>query len=300
MPRIRSLKPEAPQHRRVGRLSDRGFRLWIGGITRADDEGRFLVDLGELRLLIFGYQEATTTADVGGALNEIASFGLLLLYVADAMLLAEFPSWKDHQKIDRPRPSKLPSSQQGTVVASVAEAERLLQDHSSSPRRTLDESSTSPRETPPGIGSDPGSDLEGIGSEGSPRGTVPAPDGALREAARKSRSDGKGALDQVSENGFGRFWQTYPRKKAKQDALKAWRRFAPDAQLQARILSALQEQIASDDWRRDGGKFIPYAATWLNGRRWEDEADRPLKSLGQRLWEEGQRLKEEEAQHGRG
>ena len=27
----------------------------------------------------------------------------------------------------------------------------------------------------------------------------------------------------------------------------------------------------SHDWTKDGGQFIPHAATWLNGKRWEDE-----------------------------
>src|SRR6266478_4836569 len=59
-PRIRSLKPEALQHRKVGRLSDRSFRLWLGLITQADDEGRMIWDPAQFRLLVFGYQEITT------------------------------------------------------------------------------------------------------------------------------------------------------------------------------------------------------------------------------------------------
>lgn len=38
------------------------------------------------------------------------------------------------------------------------------------------------------------------------------------------------------------------------------------------MLAALERQGKSDQWRRDGGQYIPHAATWLNGRRWEDEA----------------------------
>ncbi len=75
----------------------------------------------------------------------------------------------------------------------------------------------------------------------------------------------KGKVD-----GFSEFWQAYPRKTAKQAALKAWNKLKPDADLQQTILSALEQQKRSVQWQKDGGQFIPYPATWLNGRRWED------------------------------
>lgn len=75
---------------------------------------------------------------------------------------------------------------------------------------------------------------------------------------------------EADETDFDRFWSAYPRKTAKQDALKAWRRLAPDPALLAIILTALDTHKHSDQWTRDGGRFIPHPATWLNGRRWED------------------------------
>ncbi len=71
-------------------------------------------------------------------------------------------------------------------------------------------------------------------------------------------------------DGFSEFWQAYPRKTAKQAALKAWNKIKPDADLQQAILNALEQQKKSVQWQKDGGQFIPYPATWLNGRRWED------------------------------
>lgn len=69
--------------------------------------------------------------------------------------------------------------------------------------------------------------------------------------------------------GFDRFWDAYPRKIDKADAEKAFRKVAPDDQLLERMLAALERFKASDQWRKDGGQFIPHAATWLNKRRWE-------------------------------
>jgi uncharacterized protein YdaU (DUF1376 family) len=72
--------------------------------------------------------------------------------------------------------------------------------------------------------------------------------------------------------GFDRFWSAYPRKVAKAAAAKAFARMRADEALIARMLAAVAAQSASDQWRRDGGQFVPHAATWIAQRRWEDEA----------------------------
>lgn len=90
----------------------------------------------------------------------------------------------------------------------------------------------------------------------------PAPQKAGASARQKK---------QVLTGAFDRFWVAYPRHQGKEAARKAWEKLNPDAALLEIMLSALERQRASDQWRRDGGQFIPYPATWLNGRRWEDE-----------------------------
>lgn len=70
---------------------------------------------------------------------------------------------------------------------------------------------------------------------------------------------------------FELFWQRYPRKTAKQNALKAWEKIRPDQPLFEVITAAVKIQSQSEAWVKDGGSFIPHAATWLNGKRWEDE-----------------------------
>lgn len=74
---------------------------------------------------------------------------------------------------------------------------------------------------------------------------------------------------------FDRFWNAYPKKKGKESARRAWRKLAPDMALCRVMAEALDRQKRSGDWQRDDGQFIPYPATWLNGRRWEDEPDGP-------------------------
>src|SRR5437879_5058155 len=108
MARIRTIKPEALQHRKVGRLCDRAFRLWITMLTQADDHGRGFADPGQLRLLAFGYFPEVTEKDVAAALDEIAGTGLIRLYEAATAAYYCFPDWNDHQKISHPGKAKLP------------------------------------------------------------------------------------------------------------------------------------------------------------------------------------------------
>lgn len=72
-------------------------------------------------------------------------------------------------------------------------------------------------------------------------------------------------------DGFAAFWAAYPKKAGKAAALKAWNKLAPDVVLQEQMGKALEVQKQSQQWRKDGGQYIPMPATWLNGRRWEDE-----------------------------
>lgn len=72
---------------------------------------------------------------------------------------------------------------------------------------------------------------------------------------------------------FSAFWSAYPRKKSKGQAEKVWKRLSPDGALQGLILAAVERAKASADWQREGGKFIPYPATWLNAKGWEDESE---------------------------
>ena len=70
---------------------------------------------------------------------------------------------------------------------------------------------------------------------------------------------------------FNQFWDAYPKHIAKQSAVKAFEKLKPDEKLLEAMLKAIAMQKESKQWEKDGGAFIPYPATWLNQRRWEDE-----------------------------
>jgi hypothetical protein len=69
---------------------------------------------------------------------------------------------------------------------------------------------------------------------------------------------------------FDAFWAAYPNKVNKKGSAKIWAKINPDDALLARILAAVEAQKSSAGWVKDGGRYIPYPTTWLNGEKWED------------------------------
>mgnify|MGYP004511415135 FL=1 len=81
---------------------------------------------------------------------------------------------------------------------------------------------------------------------------------------------------------FEGFWAYYPRGENRMGAVRAWDKLKPDDALIETIGRALQVLKATPVWR--DGVGIPYAATFLNGRRWEDaKAKRPAQSAKAQL-----------------
>ena len=89
-----------------------------------------------------------------------------------------------------------------------------------------------------------------------------APQGGRR------RRETKEAPDHEPER-FSKFWEFYPRHESKQAAIRAWDKLRPSGDLIDKMAKALKVQIKSKAWQEGIG--IPYASTWLNNRRWEDE-----------------------------
>ncbi len=72
-----------------------------------------------------------------------------------------------------------------------------------------------------------------------------------------------------SRSGFEEFWKSYPRKVGKKAAQTAWKKAAlPPIE---KVLSAVSKQKQSTQWSKEGGRYIPNPATWLNQGRWDDE-----------------------------
>ena len=74
---------------------------------------------------------------------------------------------------------------------------------------------------------------------------------------------------------FEDFWSAYPKRTGKENAKKAFAKIDPDEELLTDMIIAIGRQKVSRQWQENGGQFIPYPATWLNGHRWEDDVQEP-------------------------
>jgi hypothetical protein len=107
-----------------------------------------------------------------------------------------------------------------------------------------------------------------------------SPDGSGKGTANQEQEQyippyppegGKRGAKYAGEPDFERFWAAYPRKVDKDDALRAWRKLKPSAELADTILTSLEKYRRCADWQRGGGRYVPHPEKWLRLRRWESD-----------------------------
>lgn len=88
----------------------------------------------------------------------------------------------------------------------------------------------------------------------------------LREG--KLRED-KLREDKATLASFETFWEEYPRKVNKKEALDKWKKAnLPSLE---KIITVLKKHKSTEEWEKDNGKYIPYPSTWINKERWNDQ-----------------------------
>lgn len=81
----------------------------------------------------------------------------------------------------------------------------------------------------------------------------------------------KGKETNICTYSFDLFWSAYPKKKSKDTARKVFKKRYNEIPEIEDLLMIVHRWAGSPEWTKDGGTFIPYAATWLNAGGWEDE-----------------------------
>lgn len=102
----------------------------------------------------------------------------------------------------------------------------------------------------------------------------------------------------LADDTFDGFWKLYPNKKAKKDALVMWNRL--DSKEKTLAVDWLEKYLIY--WKKKAieKQFLPHPATWLNGRRWEDNLSEtvqitPIENIEKiRVEEEEERRNEQE------
>lgn len=297
MARIRTIKPEFFTSEDIVSLSPLARILYIATWCEADKEGRLVWKPATFKLRYL----PADNCDINALCAEIVDAKLVILYGSG---YAHIPGFSKHQHVNpRESVSALPAPPDYTPappkkITADVRSEVMARDGHKCVRCNATDDLTLDHILPQSIsGPHVAANLRVMcrscngGRPVSGQGLVDdlALDGLTIDGLRKqfgidasarvgTRANpdrhaqvGREGKGKEGEDAFASFWAAYPNRKAKADALKAWEKLKPSEELQASILKAIALQCQGEDWRKEGGRFVPHAATWLNGRRWQDE-----------------------------
>lgn len=109
MPRIRTIKPDFWQHPKVTRVSRDARLYFLGLLNEADDAGRLRYSGKRLAGVIFPDDDDVSGAEIDQWTDELEAVGLVLRYTIDGAPLLLVVGFTEHQRINRPSPSRLPA-----------------------------------------------------------------------------------------------------------------------------------------------------------------------------------------------
>lgn len=233
----RIIKESIHTSKSVNGLSDFQFRLWVYLITYVDDYGRGSADAELLKGFLFPRRKGITDKQIARGLSDLATAGMIKLYEVDGESFLQFPNWENHQRV-RNKVSKFPSPEEDAALDSNS--------------RSIDSDS-------PQVAAriqNPESRIQNTNPE-TPY-SPPAGGDANERTEKRANTDAS----------FDAFWAAYPRKVGKEAARKAFTKAKVDL---GTMLSAIEVQKQSAQWQKEGGRFVPSPATWLNQGRWSDE-----------------------------
>ena len=106
--RIRSIKPEFWESESLGRVSREARLLFIGLFSCCDDHGRARASSRLLASRLFPYDD-DALKKLPTWIEELEKERCIRLYKVNGESFLDIPKWLNHQKIDKPSASKLPS-----------------------------------------------------------------------------------------------------------------------------------------------------------------------------------------------
>lgn len=88
-----------------------------------------------------------------------------------------------------------------------------------------------------------------------------------RGATPETEAEERQRRDRLARD-FETFYAAYPKKRNRPDAVKAFAKVAVPVEA---LVTAIERLVRTDEnWRKDGGRYIPYPASWLNAEGWND------------------------------
>lgn len=229
--RIRTVKPAFWTSPDVTSLPIPTRLHFIGLWNYSDDHGRGVDDVRLIKAALWPMDDKVTTRTVESMQAELARQGVIERYEVAGRRYFAIRSWPRHQRVDRPQPSTIPLSARGD-------------DSTNGPRTVADDSALA----------------RGIiiaGREGKGEG-------------REGKGIRNGEREQEHEpDGFGAFWNAYPRKVEKAGARRKFASLLAGGADPEEIIAGAS-RYAADPNREDG--YTKHPTTWLNNGCWSDAA----------------------------
>lgn len=217
--------------------------FWYRLIVTCDDFGRMDARIPILKSRMFPLKPGVTNKAVKTALKKLSAVGLVALYEFEGRPYLQLVTWNKYQQ-RRANNSKYPAPDSccNQMISDDISCNQIITDVIKCHR-----------------------EYENTGNENK----------ITEDMNNTLLTPHEGEGVSVYQQRFDQFWREYPKKAAKQFALKAWESIKPDQELFERMLMALREQKKNEQWQKDNGRYIPNPATWLNGGYWDNEPEHP-------------------------
>lgn len=247
MARARSIKPGFFINDELAEVEPLGRILFAGLWVIADKEGRIEDRPKKIKAEILPYDGC----DVDALLNSLADHGFILRYEVAGKKCVQVINFVKHQNPHpKEAPSELPEPPKNLIPRK--ETEKQVKGREIS-RKEIKKNEK--QVTNSAIPSFPSSSNPSLTSP------IPLPNADALE----------GEVENSLEVKFNEFWDAYPRKVSKAEARKSFEKINPSKELHETMIRAVRVACQSQQWRKDGGQYIPYPSTWLNQKRWEDK-----------------------------
>ena len=255
MPRIRTIKPEFFTSLTVAGLPLEARLTFIGLWTHCDDEGRCVDDARLIKAALWPLDDRLSS-DIELDLKRLSEASLIVRYKLGDRSFLEVRTWREHQRINRPSPSKLPPPPKAITAGPSAEDEQVTGPRAGETQ--LDPDLTHDSVSTHGAVTDDSHQERKGKEQGKEQGKEPRTGASARRSSPQAD-----AL-------FEQFWTAYPRREAKGAARKAWDKAITRATPETITAGATRYR---DQPGRDP-QFTAHPATWLNADRWTDEPTR--------------------------
>nr|DAQ92423.1 MAG TPA: replisome organizer [Caudoviricetes sp.] len=296
--RIRTIKPEFWTSNDIADLSLEDRLLFIGLWSYVDDHGRGRAEAHLIIAALFPRDmfanPRETVARVSRGLSHLSDAGLIHRYEVEGAPFFAVTAWTKHQRVDKPRPSRIPSPE---------EADTTTIPQNDANRETVAKESRNCRE---GVAKPLDTSAPGTGEQGN-RGYTPykSPKGDATVAADAATldDDSDALIDalvappasssktpkpktsrrrrETYPSEFEAFWDAYPKKADKRAALRAWKRAVAEVD-NGRLIEAARAYAADPARKPD---YTKNATTWLNAGSWDNQPAEPSTPRVVSMWD---------------